>query len=219
MLTAVALLLSVAQLGCMDGVHVCQNQLYAKTHNWLGGGVQWKGLATLGGAKTNVNILPNSACAACVWRLESEILKLKTHHKCAKRFSYANPASTCSSCRVNSKMRCGTGQSRTESWWHCPTFFGLPVCCDTAHSSICIHCITSLCCWSPCEERRDTKAKPLRQISGRRSRPRLADWLHWRRALPETVCDGSVLLHIHWQIKEVLIFTAHLPEQEVMACD
>lgn len=31
-----------------------------------------------------------------------------------------------------------------------------------------------------------------------------------RPVLPETVCDGGVLLHVHRQIQEVLIFTAHL---------
>lgn len=29
------------------------------------------------------------------------------------------------------------------------TFSGLPVCCDTARNNTCIHCITSLCYWSP----------------------------------------------------------------------
>lgn len=33
--------------------------------------------------------------------------------------------------------------------------------------------------------------------------------------LPETVCDGSVLLHIDRQIQEVLVFTAHLQTQMV----
>lgn len=29
------------------------------------------------------------------------------------------------------------------------TFSGLPVCCDTARNNTCIHCIMSLCYWSP----------------------------------------------------------------------
>lgn len=32
----------------------------------------------------------------------------------------------------------------------------------------------------------------------------------YEHSVPETVSDGGVLLHIHRQIQEVLVFTAHL---------
>lgn len=36
--------------------------------------------------------------------------------------------------------------------------------------------------------------------------------------LPETVCDGCVLLHIHREIQEILIFTAYLRGENERNC-
>lgn len=61
-----------------------------------------------------------------------------------------------------------------------PTFSGLPVCCDTAHSSICIHYITSLCCWSPCKETHtftNTNQQGLRNLSVKISNSSFSPWL------------------------------------------
>lgn len=35
-----------------------------------------------------------------------------------------------------------------------------------------------------------------------------------RRRQPEAVCDGRVLFHVHREIQEILVFAAHLSEEE-----